>query len=65
MSAAEKSFHNTNGKLKKKNKNVKKKRFNGECESARKLVLLASKNKHRDPSNPTVRRSYDENLKHF
>ena len=65
MSAAEKSFHNTNGKFRKKTKNVKKKWFNGECVSARKLVLLASKNKHREPSNPAIRRSYNKNLKHF
>ena len=65
MSAAEKSFHNTNGKFKRKTKNVKKKWFNGEGEFARKLVLLASKNKHRDASNPTIRRSYNENFKHF
>ena len=65
MSAAEKSFHNTKGKFRRKTKNVKKKWFNGECDTARKLVLLASKNKHRDPSNPTLRRSYNKNLKHF
>ena len=36
ISAAEKSFHNTNGKFRRKTKNVKKKWFNGECDSARK-----------------------------
>ena len=65
MSAGEKSFHNTKGKFRRKTKNVKKKWFNGECDSARKLVLLASKNKHRDLSNPTIQRSYNKNLKHF
>ena len=45
MSAVEKFFHNTKGKFKRKTKNVKKKWFNGECESSMKLVLLAFKKK--------------------
>ena len=64
MSAAEISFIILMESVKEKPEMLKE-MVNGECESARKLVLLASKNKHRDPSNPTIRRSCNENLKHF